>query len=807
MPEARTGRNQAETVDLAQAELVRRGLENIRRRLLDLTNRNKLINFRHARSSLRVVDVDLDSVYQCLLDEKRFPFVPVPEPSREHIAELGEKPAAKDYAEEIGWAVSYDLVKGTGQTECLPVLYYQEDFETIIRKIGTSARTAIEESGANILHLVFGFLEWRESDDSTQIRQAPLLVVPVSLITPKAREEDRSIRLHYTGEDLTTNLSLVEKLRRDFGLDTPYIEEGETPEQYFERFTPILKQKRDWRICRQVSLALLSFGKLLMYLDLDAERWPSNVPLVRHPRLVDMFSGSTAEGLSFATEFDIDEEATKGDVPALVCDADSSQHSALIDAARGKNLVIEGPPGTGKSQTITNLIAASIGGGKRVLFVAEKMAALEVVKRRLDRCGLGDFCLELHSHKTSKVSLLKSLEDRIQASTRFSAPTTLAQKQGLLNYQRDELTKYVSLLNTPYAAIERTPFELIWQRDALREGVPETLRDINAVSFPDAYTWDYRALHERKGMVLTYAAHLRRMSEAGGAVETKENPWGWLPNTELSFADQERLLAALPALNRQCTRRIALVEALSRTFSHASVDGSEWLGTVNQWFGAKATSVELKVDVDEWLSGIDQWRADIPDGEGDCHYDLLSTLSEQKRFAATEHFLDACERYTILLSSLPGDDALLDSNIPARFQKQDEKLRELGLSEYSIGSLLDLAKSLSDSERHVARAKSATSDLSQALGVRASFTLRCVTDLVAARQLLTRAPLHLAHLRGPVFAKDGLAHLLNWDKRNAPHSWRRETASQSILSSIAKPPLPNCLKRRRHWTTHLGTAG
>jgi very-short-patch-repair endonuclease len=760
MPEVRTDRKPVGTVDLAQAELVRRGLENIRRRLLDLTNRNKLISFRHARSSLRIVDVDLDSAYESLLDDKRFPFVYVPEPSKEYIAELGEKPAAKDFAEEIGWSTSYDLVKGTGQTACLPVLYYQEDFETIIRKIGTSARTAIEESGANILHLVFGFLEWRESDDSTQIRQAPLLVIPVSLITPKAKEEDRSTRLQYTGEDLTTNLSLVEKLRRDFGLEMPYIEEGETPEQYFERFTPILKQKRDWRICRQVSLALLSFGKLLMYLDLDAERWPSDVPLDRHPRLVDMFSGSTAEGLSFATEFDIDEEAIKGDVPAIVCDADSSQHSALIDAARGKNLVIEGPPGTGKSQTITNLIAASIGNGKRVLFVAEKMAALNVVKRRLDNCGLGDFCLELHSHKTSKVSLLKSLEERIQASPRFSAPTTLAHKQGLLNYKRDELTKYVLLLNAPYGAIGKTPFELIWQRDALREGVPETLRDINTASFPEAYAWDYRALHERKDMVLTYAAHLRRMSEAGGAAEKKENPWGWLPNIELSLADQERLSSALPALGSQCTRRIALIEALSRTFLHASVDVSEWLGTVNQWFGAQAASTELRVDVGDWLTGVDQWMADIPNGNEDCHYDLLGTLSERKRFVATEHFLGACERYAALLSSLPGGDVLLDSDIPARFQEQDEKLRDLGLSDYSMGSLLALAKSLSDSEKHVARAKSATNDLSQALGVRASFTLRCVTDLVAARQLLTTAPLHLAHLRGPDFAKDGLAHLL-----------------------------------------------
>jgi very-short-patch-repair endonuclease len=811
MPEVDTDKKNTGMVDPAAADVVRRGLENIRRRLLDLTNRNKLINYRHARSSLRIVDVDLEVVYQNLLDDKEFPFVYVPQPNKEEIAELGEKPAAKDYAEEQGWPTSYDLVKGVGQATCLPVLHYQEDFETIIRKIGTTARTAIEESGANILHLVFGFLEWRESDDSTQIRQAPLLVVPVSLITPKSKEQDRSVRLQYTGEDLTTNLSLAEKLRRDFGLEIPYIEDGETPEQYFRRFTPILNQKRDWRICRQVSLALLSFGKLLMYLDLDAERWPSDVAIDRHPRLVDMFKGSAAEGLSFATEFDIDEEAVKGDVPPLICDADSSQHSALIDAARGKNLVIEGPPGTGKSQTITNLIAAFIGKGKRVLFVAEKMAALEVVKRRLDKCGLGDFCLELHSHKTSKVSLLKSLGDRIHASTRFSAPTMLAHKQGLLDYKRDELIKYVALLNTPYGTIGKTPFELIWQRDALRERVPEPLRDINAVCFPEAHTWDHRARQERKDLVLTYAAHLRRMSEAGGAVEKKENAWGWLPNVELSFGDQERLLAALAVLGDQCIRRIDLIEALGSTFCQASVDVNEWLGTAHQWFGTPEAPVELKVDLGGWRNGKDRRNDNIPNGDEDCHYDLLGTLSEPKRLAATEHFLDARERYGALLSSLPGGNALMDGNIAEQFQKQDEKLHVLGLEDYSIGSLLALAKALSDSEKHVARTKNAITDLSQALGVHASFTLKCVTDLVAARQLLTTVPLHLAHLRSPDFAKDGLAHVLELaQKECAALLAERDSLSEHFLvdSQATSTELSGAAETLDHtpWYSRLGRA-
>ena len=102
------------------------------------------------------------------------------------------------------------------------------------------------------------------------------------------------------------------------------------------------------------------------------------------------------------------------------------------------------------------------------------------------------------------------------------------------------------------------------------------------------------------------------MSEAGGAIEKKENPWGWLPNSELSLADQERLLSALPLLGSECTRRIALIEALARTFSHASVDVSEWLGSVNQWFSVKAVPVASKVDVGDWLAGVEQWTVDIP---------------------------------------------------------------------------------------------------------------------------------------------------------------------------------------------------
>ena len=101
-------------------------------------------------------------------------------------------------------------------------------------------------------------------------------------------------------------------------------------------------------------------------------------------------------------------------------DADASQHSAIIDVMKGENLVIEGPPGTGKSQTIANIIANALGSDKNasILFLSEKLAALEVVKRRLDKAGIGEFCLELHSEKSSPKRVMESLTERLAAGPR-----------------------------------------------------------------------------------------------------------------------------------------------------------------------------------------------------------------------------------------------------------------------------------------------------------------------------------------------------------------------------------------------------
>lgn len=431
------------------------GLQKIRTRLLDLTNRNRLLNFRHTRaSSLRIVNADLDCVFERLCNGNKLTFLPVPEPDgtlegEESADSEHGKPPASVYAEEIGWNTSYDLDEkriGEAGPNCLPVLQYRKGLEALTRKIGSAAKTSTEESGANMLYLIFGFLEWYEDENSQTARMAPLFTVPVSLERNGGKGKSFESTLEHSEEDLPTNLSLAEKLRREFSLEIPEVEEGDTPGSYFQRFADILSLQRRWRIRKQITLSLLSFGKLLMYRDLDPKIWPA---IAKHSLVKDCFEGTTSCTIERAKEYDIDDFELKPHVPDLICDADSSQHSALIDAMRGQNLVIEGPPGTGKSQTITNLIAAALAAGKTILFVSEKLTALEVVRRRLDSAGLGLFCLELHSHKVKKDVFHGELRKRLTARSSFRDPAALDHQLAVVeeSYERLKLlAKYWPLM-------------------------------------------------------------------------------------------------------------------------------------------------------------------------------------------------------------------------------------------------------------------------------------------------------------------------------------------------------------------------
>ena len=529
---------------------VQTGLEKIRTRLLDLTARNKLLNFRHPKtSSLRFVDTTLDSVFQHLIEGNAIPVEPVPEPDGGargstdpfELTESGEEEQipAKDYAAELEWTTDFDL-DSPEQPPRMRVLAYQDDLDRTAKKITTAARTSIEESGANMLYLCFGFLEWRDSE-AVQPSHAPLLIMPVTIEREKApRNRGWVYQIQYSSEDLATNLSLVEKMKRDFGVAVPYLREEDTPSSYAGAVSEAISSRPGWQVKNFLTLALLSFGKLLMFLDLDPARWPAKARITNHSVIKNLFEGVKASSLTFPDEYPIDDEDLQSSVPRLFYDADSSQHSALIDALNGKNLVIEGPPGTGKSQSITNLIAGALLEGKSVLFVAEKLAALEVVYRRLDAIGLGLFCLELHSHKTQKRELLNGLERRLSARNTFVGAPSLEYKLSQAKETKAQLNKYVRLLNLPHPHFGSTTFDIIWARHRAAMALPGDVPDLDSFMIRDEERLSRPAYERGKHATDLFAVMTNEIFQKWTVL--KEHPWYGVESADIGYAEQADLL-------------------------------------------------------------------------------------------------------------------------------------------------------------------------------------------------------------------------------------------------------------------------
>lgn len=462
-------------------------LKKLRLRLLDLTGRNRLLNFKpSAGKSLQFVDGRITACYQKLVEssERRIPLHPVPQPRRtEFVDKLGKmvRPDVREYAKGLGISTSHDLVetpKGERELNGLRALEYPEDLERQCRKLATAAKTAIEETGANMLFLVLGFLEFPEGPGASKTFLAPLVPIPVSLEKGDIDRASGTYRysLAYTGEELAENLSLREKLKQDFNVALPVFTEESTLESYYRELTKAIDGKEGFKLRRQATLALISMTKMLLVRDLDPRNWPgqgSRSALLTHPIVKLVFEGAThGGGVGGDNDEYVVDSHNHADIP-LIFDADSSQHSALIDVLDGKNLVIEGPPGTGKSQTITNLVASAIANGKKVLFVAEKVAALQVVKNRLTQAGLADFCLELHSNKTSKKDVLDSIEKR--ANKRYPRPQQLPSMVEALAEKRRALTTYVDLVNTHAGNAQgMTIHQVLWRAERHRQKTGES---------------------------------------------------------------------------------------------------------------------------------------------------------------------------------------------------------------------------------------------------------------------------------------------------------------------------------------------
>ena len=525
-------------------------LEESRRRLLDLTNRNRLLNFRHSDSSrthIRVIDELPEILHETLGSGRALTFRPVAEPAASSEDQRGApRLDVADQARRAGLNPEFDLPPPAPSSahpqhvdRFIQTLHFPTEMERKLTGIQTAARTALEETGAHTLYAAFGFLEWQEAGADTSLL-APLLLHPVE-ISRKLRAGIYEFTLSSADEETQTNLSLAERIKRDFGWVLPSLDEGEGPESYFAKITAAVAAKPKWRVRRFITFGIFAFARLVMYRDLAPQAWPTAHPLSAHPILLDLFGGRAHDqAAANAPTEDVDVLENAGKAPLFIADADSSQASAVIDALGGRSLVIQGPPGTGKSQTITNLIGAALDQGKRVLFVAEKRAALDVVKKRLDDAKLGDFCLELHSVKAKKKDVVEALAQRLN-STATHTPRELGERLAELSDLRQKLNAYCDTLRQPVGACGMVVHELLGRAERTRRDAVGLPSPVTTVALPSARSITVAQISEARRTLQILGE--REAAMRRDLLEDGDHPWG-LVRAEGLLPNQRRMVIA-----------------------------------------------------------------------------------------------------------------------------------------------------------------------------------------------------------------------------------------------------------------------
>lgn len=412
------------------------------RKLLDLSLRNTLLNFKQGKKAL-LLDVAAPELEDTLAEGQTIKLLPSP------ALMQGQDPRSQQLhearsLEDLRKAHAKDALK---RREVFIRLEDQE-LEGRLVELYRGARNAMQEGGSNTLFIALGFLVWTRPDKPDSRVKAPLILLPITLNRKSARS---GFTLQEHEDEALFNPTLVEMLRQDFQLelgiaagDLPRDESGLDIAGIWKRVRSAIKDIRGWEVSEDVVLSMFSFAKYLMWKDLsdrtdDLRKSPVVAHLIDSPR--EPYPSTTPFPETRRLDTDYPPQQVFSPLPA-----DSSQLSAVMAAARGKDFVLIGPPGTGKSQTIANLIAQCLAENKRVLFVAEKIAALDVVFRRLREVGLGEFCLELHSNKSRKLDVLSQLQKSWESKGEVDAATWEA-KARQLGQVREQLSTYVERLH------------------------------------------------------------------------------------------------------------------------------------------------------------------------------------------------------------------------------------------------------------------------------------------------------------------------------------------------------------------------
>ena len=473
-PDAKADREGQQIADL---ELnLRTQVTKWQSKLLDLGNRNPLIHcsFNATRGVIELVIPDSETIWRRLASEgtagsgsMRFPWrrdlVP---PPPEFVSEVEAVPSSESSErKKKEWNPSLDdcrISRKFGEHDLLTPLG-DRALDRRLRTLDSYARLSLSEQGVHSLYVAFGFLKWFETVNSEVEHLSPLMLVPMSLSRDSA---DAPWELIEAEDDAIDNLCLRERLKQDFGMVLPSLpdiddlEEEQARVNFLDSIRKAIAANERWEVLDRCALGRFAFPKVAMWQDLK-----DHVDAVLSNSLCRSIAGdeSIPPQDSFGFKSPLPEAATFDDViepgqVKTILDCDSSQLEAIVAARRGVSFVLDGPPGTGKSQTIANIIADALSEGRRVLFVSEKVSALEVVKRRLDDCGLGYFCLECHSSKANRKAVLDELKYCLNLPVEVYEDVTPKLEEA--KQRRVSLNSYVRSIHRRRPPLGLSPYEL-----------------------------------------------------------------------------------------------------------------------------------------------------------------------------------------------------------------------------------------------------------------------------------------------------------------------------------------------------------
>ncbi len=479
--------------------------------LLDTGKRNKMIHYREtSRATLKIVEPGLNALYMNYVqNENELTFqYPVDKDSdirTYSVLRLFDR-------------LSYPIPVFLGDIKV--ATSFQESKKTL-KNLRNKSRLALEEQGTNILYLSLGFIEWQENHGSHHSWvKSPLILVPVSLTVESLNAPFKLVRYD---DDVVVNPTLQHLLSADYGIELPSFDsDKDTIENYLKSLEDIA-DKKGWRIIREASVGLLSFLKINMYKDLE-----HNIENITNNAVLKAMLGDTSGIINIPEELKSYNHDTL--IPKdcfQVLSADSSQQDAIELSKRGISFVMQGPPGTGKSQTITNIIAEALAADKKVLFVSEKMAALQVVYKRLSELRLAEFCLALHSHKAKKKQILDDIQNTLSLK-KTRVKQEAIEELDRLNFERTELNQYVAELHEKILPLNMSCYDVYGILDNLKNATDALFSLENA---------DKITREELNEMIY----HLENLANFvdNSNFDLENNPWFGVVINSLSPADKQ----------------------------------------------------------------------------------------------------------------------------------------------------------------------------------------------------------------------------------------------------------------------------